>query len=164
MSEFETFYRQHVGLVHALARARSADTWQAEDLAQDAFLRAWQHFGSLRSLPPPAQRAWLSRTVRNLSIDAWRRAAAAPELLGMDDAEAVGDHQVELHVDLARAMATLGEEDREIVTLRYLGDLNSREIGEAMGMPEGTVRRRLAESRKALAEQLAAWAPAGEVR
>ena len=164
MSEFEAFYREHVGLVHALARGRSADAWQAEDLAQDTFLRAWQHFGSLSGLGPPVQRAWLARTLRNLSIDAWRRNSAAPELLEDDAPAAAGEEQAALRIDLAQALSQLGDMDREMVMLRYLGDLNSREIGEAMGIPEGTVRRRLAESRETLAEHLSAWAPAGEAR
>jgi DNA-directed RNA polymerase specialized sigma24 family protein len=46
-----------------------------------------------------------------------------------------------------------------MVVLRYLDDRNSREIAAIVGVPEGTVRRRLADCRKLLAEHLSSWAP-----
>jgi RNA polymerase sigma-70 factor (ECF subfamily) len=160
MSEFETFYREHVQLVYGIARSRSGEAGQAEDLTQDTFLRAWQHFDLLAGAEPAAQRAWLVRTLRNLSIDVWRRRSLAPmEPLEAGEAAASQDDQAELRIDLAKALAALDEEDREMVMLRYLEDLNSREIGELLGLPEGTVRRRLSECRRILAEHLAGWAP-----
>jgi RNA polymerase sigma-70 factor (ECF subfamily) len=163
MSEFEAFYRDHVQLVYALARSRSADTGQAEDLTQDTFLRAWQHFELLAAAEPAARRAWLVRTLRNLAIDAWRRGHAASGGLERASADPEAEAGAELRVDLARALGRLEERDREMVVLRYLEGMNSREIGELMDLPEGTVRRRLSECRQALAQHLASWGPGGEV-
>jgi hypothetical protein len=55
----------------------------------------------------------------------------------------------------------LEETDREIVIMRYLQDMTSREIGEALGVPEGSVRRKLSECRQVLASSLGQWAPTG---
>jgi len=165
MSDFESFYRDHVQLVYALALSRSGDAWQAEDLTQETFLRAWQHFGALVEADPTARRAWLARTLRNLVIDTWRhRSLVSLEPLGDAEPAPAPDERAELRIDLTHALAGLDDTSREIVMLRYLEDLNSREIGEIMGLPEGTVRRRLAESRRVLADRLPQWAPEGAAR
>ena len=130
----------------------------AEDLTQETFLRAWQHYSHVSQLPPPARRAWLVRTVRNLATDAWRRQTldeAAPS------ASPAPEEPAELRLDVAQALAQLPPEDRDLVVMRYLEEMNSREIGEALGVPEGTVRRRLAECRERLAQHLSQWAPEG---
>jgi RNA polymerase sigma-70 factor (ECF subfamily) len=166
MNDFESFYRGNVQLVHALAVARLGDRWQAEDVVQETFLRAWQHFDVVSAAEPPAQRAWLLRTMRNLATDLWRRQAAFPvEALresghGRDACATAG---AELRMDMMNALMELGEADREMVVMRYLEDMTSREIGEAMNLPEGTVRRRLAECRRVLATSLSQWAPTGGV-
>ena len=161
MDDFETFYRKNVRLVHRLMLSRTGDIGQAEDLTQDTFLRAWRHFGILGDLEAPAQRAWLIRTARNLSVDAWRRRSlddGAPAALvpPVDDAALS-----ELRLDVGQALAELDESDRELMIMRYLQEMNSREIGEALEMPEGTVRRRLARCRELLAQHLSQWAGNG---
>ncbi len=161
MKDFETFYRANVRMVHAMALTRTANTWHAEDLTQDTFLRAWQHYQQLSAWEPVAQRGWLIRTLRNLTTDEWRRARLAEKAPAADPA---GDDpaQADLRLDLADALRGLADVDRDIVLLRYVEGMNSRQIGEAVGMPEGTVRRRLSESRTALAESLAQWGPGGQ--
>jgi RNA polymerase sigma-70 factor (ECF subfamily) len=160
MSDFEGFYRDHVQLVHGLALARTGAMEQAEDLTQDTFLRAWQHFALLSAADPITRRAWLVRTLRNLMVDAWRRRGReTAESLERPDPGPEAAERAELRVDLQRALSELGERDQEMVVLRYLDDRNSREIAAIVGVPEGTVRRRLADCRKLLAQQLSAWAP-----
>jgi RNA polymerase sigma-70 factor (ECF subfamily) len=161
MTDFETFYRANVRMVQAMALTRTANTWHAEDLTQDTFLRAWQHYHQLSGWEPAAQRAWLVRTLRNLTTDEWRRARLA-ETAPVADQVSDGATQTDLRLDVANALRGLAELDRDIVLLRYVEGMNSREIGEALGMPEGTVRRRLSESRTALAGSLAQWAPGGQ--
>jgi RNA polymerase sigma-70 factor (ECF subfamily) len=161
MDTFEAFYRDNVRLVHALMRSRTRDIEQAEDLTQDTFLRAWRSFAEITGLEPPAQRAWLLRTARNLSIDVWRRrnleATASAALAPRD-----GDRDLpDLRLDVAHALNALEDGDRELVVLRYLEEMNSREIGVVLGIPEGTVRRRLARCRDLLSEHLSQWADDG---
>jgi RNA polymerase sigma factor (sigma-70 family) len=67
-----------------------------------------------------------------------------------------------LRLDVARALAGLDESDREIVVMRYLAQMNSREISDLLQIPEGTIRRRLMGCRNQLADQLMLWAPREE--
>lgn len=179
MDDLEAFYRRHVRLVYAMALAQDPDPTQAEDLTQETFLRAWRHTERLAAMDPPAQRAWLIRTVRHLAIDAWRRERAFPhEALAPSCPSLPPADRAALRLDLARALEALEAEearfgreadsaggrapgDRQIVLLRYVMEMNSREIGELLRMPEGTVRHRLMRCRSHLAEQLSAWAPEG---
>jgi RNA polymerase sigma-70 factor (ECF subfamily) len=163
MSEFEAFYRSHLRLVSAMALARDANPCQAEDLTQETFLRAWRHFPQLAALDPPAQRAWLVRTLTHLAIDAVRRRQVASQYAPERPAPGLepGDRAA-LRLDVTRALAALEETDRQIVVLRYFLEMNSREIGELLGIPEGTVRHRLAQCRRFLAECHSAWGPEGD--
>jgi RNA polymerase sigma factor (sigma-70 family) len=162
MDSFEQFYRDHLRLVYAMALARGASAWEAEDLAQETFLRAWRHCARIAGMEPLAQRAWLVRTLRNLMVDAWRRerseTAESEEPPGSSREPA---EQVVLRLDVRRALAGLEEADREVVVLRYFVEMNSREISELLGVPEGTVRHRLMRCRQRLAEQLSQWDPEG---
>jgi RNA polymerase sigma-70 factor (ECF subfamily) len=157
MDEFEVFYRGNLGLVLALARTQGADPDQAEDLAQETFYRAWRHFERLACLEPPAQRAWLVRTLRHLAIDQWRHESAISRAEQHLVPAPMLREQIELRLDLVHALRHLEETDRMVMLLRFLLQMNSREIGEALRLPEGTVRFRLARGRKLLAEQLPGW-------
>jgi len=158
MTTFEAFYRDNLRLVYAVALSSAREAARAEDLTQEAFLRAWRHYPQLRDLAAPAQRAWLLTTVRNLTTDFWRRQAL--ETNSQAEAKAPPASPAELRLDVLQALSELADGDRELVIMRYLQEMNSREIGKALGMPEGTVRRRLAQCRAVLAQRLAQWAPA----
>ncbi len=157
MGDFEEFYRGHVRLVHALALSRTGEAAAAEDVTQETFLRAWRNFGELAPLPLPAQRAWLVLTARRLAIDLWRRRQLESQVVPDPPPEV---RPSDLRMDVAAALAELAEADRELVVMRYVEELNSREIGEVVGAPEGTVRRRLSRCRELLAARLSQWAPA----
>jgi RNA polymerase sigma-70 factor (ECF subfamily) len=162
MDEFESFYRDNLGLLYAVALARGLDPSRAEDLAQETLLRAWRHFGRLLAMEPPARRAWLIRTLRHLAIDEWRRERSFPEeVLERSEPGPEPAERAALRLDVARAMSGLEDGDRELVVLRYFMEMNSREIGEVLGMPEGTVRHRLMRCRQYLAVQLVPWKPEG---
>jgi RNA polymerase sigma-70 factor (ECF subfamily) len=156
---FDVFYRRHLPLVFAAALARCQNGAQAEDLAQETLLRAWRHFDALRGRDVNAQRAWLLRALRHRAVEAWRRWRQQPDTGdGADRERAAADGTPSaLRLDVLAALGELDPDDREIVVLRYFLDLSSREIGEAIGRPEGTVRRRLSECRGRLAERLAPW-------
>jgi RNA polymerase sigma-70 factor, ECF subfamily len=163
-TEFDAFYRANSNLIYSVALARVGDPGIAEDLTQETFIRAWRHYSLLAGLPDPARRAWLLQTVRNLATDLWRR----PKLPLLDDPNALAAATVpqdlaELRMDVDRALQSLEHLDREAILLRYYLDMNSREIGAALGLPESTVRHRLARCRRHLAQLLAHWDP-GELK
>jgi RNA polymerase sigma-70 factor (ECF subfamily) len=157
---FDAFYLQHLPLVFAAALARCQNRTQAEDLAQETLLRAWRHFGMLRQRDLNAQRAWLLRTLRHRAIESWRQ--QRPECADrMECAGTIGFAEdgtlSALRLDVLEALGQLTPADREIVVLRYFIDLSSRDIAVVVGLPDGTVRRRLAECRTRLADCLADW-------
>jgi len=167
LNEFEHFYQRHVRLVYAAALAGTGNTGAAEDAAQETLLQAWRHFDTLRPLDTPAQRAWLLRTLRNRSVDLWRRekadrrealyAGADQETADHDPGACPDDERNLLRLEVTRALAELTPADRELVVLRYFCEMNSREIGEMLATPESTIRRRLSLCRAVLAKRLAAW-------
>jgi RNA polymerase sigma-70 factor, ECF subfamily len=154
-----------VRLVYAAAMAQTANVAAAEDLTQETFVRAWRNIALLRPMEPPVRRGWLLRTVRNAAIDTFRQESRreAREMADWDVVSSKGDAistASALRVDVARALAGLRVTDREIVVLRFFCEMNSREIGESLGIPEGTVRQRLTECRRTLSELLAPWGTA----
>lgn len=150
---FDAFYRRHFPLVWAAALARTADRCAAGDLVQETMLRAWRHFDTLSERDHDGQRAWLLTALRHRQIEAWRR--QHPTALEAEGS--VVESDLPLRLDVARALAAMEATDRDLVVLRYFQQCDSPEIGRILGMPEGTVRRRLSQARTELAKRLAAW-------
>lgn len=135
----------------------------AEDAAQEAVVRAWQAWATLRDLA--ALRPWLLRITVNVCRQ-WRRGGfgrrarlvqALPEesgeLLAVLDVELGGsDHAVAL--DLRVAVNELREELRVVVVLRYYAGMDATEVGEALGVPPATVRTRLKRALGILRERM----------
>jgi RNA polymerase sigma-70 factor, ECF subfamily len=125
----------------------------AEDVAQDALIRAWRMRHACRSADP---RAWLRQIARNESLRA--HTARQPHLplddLGErgEDDDAVEAAPERLSVDAA--LQQLDPLDRRLLALRYGADLTQPRIAELLGMPEGTVKVRLHRARRALAEEM----------
>jgi RNA polymerase sigma factor (sigma-70 family) len=122
----------------------------AEDVAQDAFVRAYRRIGTFRAGEP--FRPWLLRIVTNLALNEvrarGRRAgllARATALTSRDpapspDVRAVAGDDA---AALLRAIGELPADDRTILHLRFFLDLPEREIAAAIGKPAGTVKSRL---------------------
>jgi RNA polymerase sigma-70 factor (ECF subfamily) len=162
---FTRIFDQHRHAVHAYFLGRVADPELARDLLQETFLRAWRRLQELALLPGDRQRAWIFTVARNLAIDSYRAGAArraAEEALRRQ--AATGDTTVagpyahaELGERLARldaAIRELPEDQRVILSMATAGGLTSRQIGEALGEPAGTVRYRLSQARGRLAAAL----------
>jgi len=125
----------------------------AEDIAQEALVRAWRMRRSCRS-PDPVP--WLRQIARNETLRAVARQAPQADLDlvaergELDDAvEAMPER-----LDLVAAIRALDPLDRRLLSLRYGADLTQRKIAEILNMPEGTVKVRLHRARRALAEAM----------
>jgi RNA polymerase sigma-70 factor, ECF subfamily len=151
---FDRFYQRHLGLVRAMALARTGDAAQADDLTQETMLSAWRSFATLQDRDDSGQRAWLLTALRHRAIESWRRAKPAEPLLA---AEAACDDNPALRLDIARALMALSHTDRELIVLRYFEQCDATEIGAILSLPPGTVRRRLGEARRRLETALEAW-------
>jgi RNA polymerase sigma-70 factor (ECF subfamily) len=132
----------------------------AEDVAQDAFLRAHRAFGSLRDRD--RFRAWLVRTAFRLALDrlrgekrrAWREDAAALE--APVQAESVEDAaaRAELRARVGEAVDALPDKLRIVTVLAAIQEHDVASVARLLGLPEGTVKSRLHLARRALAERL----------
>ena len=175
---FRELMLPHLDAAYNLARYLTNDASIAEDVVQEAFLRAFRSFDSYRGGPP---RAWLFAILRNC----WRdrvteqirreRVVVSDATLSEAQAEVVaaipaeGDTPEE---SLARAreidtvrevIAGLPEPFRETLVLREMEEMSYREIAAMTGVPIGTVMSRLARAREMLAKMLLPARPAGQL-
>lgn len=123
---------------------------EAEDIAQDALLRAWRRRSTLRE--PERRNQWLATIVRNEAFRQHARVRPDPtdtiELSeGAEDSRVVA--AVEL-ADLHQALKKLSEKDRDLLEMRYQDDLTQGAIARKLGIPEGTVKVRLHRARNKL--------------
>ncbi len=153
---FERLVRQHQGAVCAVAFSVLRDRARSEEVAQDAFLIAWQKMPALAE--PPQLPGWICGIARNLARNAARRnkeiAMDAESIATRTPLDAVLDHEVD---DIAaRALAALAEADREVVVLYYRGDGSVAQVAAALGIAEPAARQRLHRGRERLKSAAAA--------
>jgi RNA polymerase sigma-70 factor (ECF subfamily) len=160
-SRFETEVLAHLDAAYRFARWLSRSPDDAEDLVQEAILRAFRAFGSLRSSDP---KPWLLAIVKNCHVTAsrqQRRHAFVP--LPSDDAAPTEQALISTlpdpeHASLQRdaersferLLAALSEEHREVLVLREVEEMDYRAIAAVTNLPIGTVMSRLARARAAL--------------
>jgi RNA polymerase sigma-70 factor (ECF subfamily) len=127
----------------------------AEDAVQEAFLRAWKFRNALAK--ESSFKPWLYRVVVNSCNSKLRQEIPHRDRRSeeADMASEVADERVErleLSQDVASALQDLPDHLRVVVVLRYYADLSEREIALAIGRKPGTVKSRLNEARRRLAE------------
>ncbi|MEW5323674.1 RNA polymerase sigma factor SigW [Geobacillus thermoleovorans] len=141
---------------------------EAEDAAQEAFIRAYTHIDTYN--PEMKFSTWLYRIATNLTIDKLRKRKPdvyLDEEVGGTDGltmqaqlpsrEASPEEAVEsleLQETVQRAIERLPEKYRSVIVLKYMEDLSLQEISEVLGVPIGTVKTRLHRGREALRRQL----------
>jgi RNA polymerase sigma-70 factor (ECF subfamily) len=145
--DFASVYDEQVWLVYGFFAYRLRSRPDAEDLTQQTFeraLRAWSRYDPRRASIP----TWLMTIARNLLVDhlrADRQARQQP--LDEHTGDAVDDrHSLGLDPDLQRALETLGERERELIALRYGGDLSGPEIAELTGLSLANVQQIVSRS------------------
>lgn len=125
---------------------------------QETWIRVWRHIDELQQMLSDQHRFWLFGVARNVLIDDYRRQVRRTEETDGDDnletqadpATVDGQGNQETMIDLDTAIARLPEELRTVLVMSALGEMNSTEIGEALGCPPATVRYRLAIARQRL--------------
>ena len=154
---FARAYDDHVWDVYGFFGYRVRDRAQAEDLTQSTFekaLRAWERYDANRASP----RTWLLAIARNLLIDHYRqdRSKLQEPIDEHEDGTTgwVEDHSLGLEPDLARALSTLTARERELIALRFGGDLNGPEIAELTGLTLANVQQVLSRSLRRLRAEL----------
>lgn len=156
---FGRIYRAQAGRIHALALRLTGDARAAEELVQDAFVRAWRKLGSFRG--ESALSTWLHRlTVNVFLLDA--RGGRRRALRELPEEEAPVAAQTargpalapEDRIDLERAVARLPEGARVAFVLHDIHGYTHEEIAAMAGVAAGTVRAQLFRARRRLQQEL----------
>jgi RNA polymerase sigma-70 factor (ECF subfamily) len=163
LASFEQAMLPHLDAAHNLARWLLRNEQDAQDVVQEAYLRAFRSFAGFRGT---SGRAWLLTIVRNTSYTLLKKNRAADLTTPFDEEIHASGHEsaspatlLERAEDselIKNAMEELPAEFREILILRHQESLSYNEIGETLKIPIGTVMSRLARARGKLKEYLAA--------
>jgi len=160
-SLFDTVYERHNRVVYAYIFGQVQEADAAADLLQDTYVRVWRHIADLRDIPQDRQLFWILKIARNQTRDYFRRRSVRSRVERNHDAAPLqaGDPHAELQTKemqsaLTAAIRSLPSALRLSLTLSVMGGLNSKEIAEIVGCPAGTVRYRIAEARKRIAQEV----------
>ena len=161
----ELLLGRHYDRVHAVCRRIAGASRDADDAAQEAMIRIVRNLDRFDGRS--AFGTWAYRIATNTALDELRKRKRRPQLhvIGDGDDERrpsepvdpLADRTVEAVGDrlaIEQALADLPEEFKAPVVMRDVGDLDYAEIAEALGIPIGTVKSRIARGRRLLVEQL----------
>ena len=160
---FDQLVARHQGAVYRAALAALRVREDAEEVAQDAFIRAWKALGRFRG--DSSFRTWILRIVWNRAIShrrgvaGWLRRAtpiadvAEPATRGADGHADV--HNAQLYAHVVSAIQALTPKLRDALLLAQSGEYQYDEIARMLGVPLGTVKWRISEARRKVRETLA---------
>ncbi len=170
LDAFDQLVLLHTPAAYRIAVAVVGETL-ARDLVQEAFLGAWQQLPRLRD--PDRFGPWLHRIVVNRGRSVLRRGRAVREIpvTAWHEGTLVHPHDgmgaAEARAVLASTFSALSYDQRSVIALHYAAGLSLREVAEALDVPVGTAKSRLAAALEALRRQAgvdAAGAPGGPGR
>src|SRR5262245_61817091 len=156
--EFEARIAESSTLAFRVAYSVLRNREDAEEVAQEAFARAYRNFSKLRDRG--RFRAWLVRITWRLAIDKQRAAKrrSLREQIHVEASEKTDCLDSTISHELAkqvwRAIDGLPEKLRSVTSLAGIEEYNTREVAELLGLPEGTVKSRLHEARQRLKREL----------
>lgn len=163
---FAALVRRHQDDVARLVLRVTRRPDLVEDVAQEVFLKVYRNLSGFKR--KAGFRTWLYRVAVNASLDALRSDKSCRRIEAPGDGpSSLPDHvlvgsalhgrvslDLDLQLDLERALAELRPADRAILALRYFEELSTPEIARVLDIPEGTARSRLHYARAELARQM----------
>ncbi len=142
MNEVEGVYRRYFAPIREKCRSMLADGEEAQDVAQETFIRLWKSRVNLSD--PRRVTAWVYRTATHLAVDRLRRRKNRPEQRQEADAEVPADDtRLAVRQQLEHLAARLPADELELAFLTRLDGLTQPECAEVLGVSERTVRRML---------------------
>jgi RNA polymerase sigma-70 factor (ECF subfamily) len=168
VARFRRTFLPHMDAAYGFARYLCRDATVAEDLVQDAYLRAYQSFAGYRG---GDARAWLFAILRSCFLTWVRAHRAWSEVTTPEAVETAARHapvpadtpedalvRASDVADVRAALEALPDPFRETLVLRELHEMSYRDVAELTGAPIGTVMSRLARGRQMLAQALSGGA------
>ncbi|MCQ6561177.1 RNA polymerase sigma factor [Paenibacillus mendelii] len=159
---FQELYGGHSRKVFAYLLGRTTNKEAAADLLQDTFLRVWNRIETVRGIPEDQQLHWIFAIASNLVKDHYRKSTfrkKTDETIRAEQIQPTGDLSQwlvgrEQFRELEAAINELPEELRCILLMKVIGGMNSFQISDTLNIPAGTVRYRIAQARRLIANQL----------
>jgi RNA polymerase sigma factor (sigma-70 family) len=152
---FERLYRSHAARIHSLVRRMVAGDGDADELVQDAFVRAWQRLSTFRG--ESAFGTWLHRLTVNLVLN-WQKSRNRGRKLFDDEAEielqSARRETPEASMDLEAALKLLPKGARQIFVLHDVEGFKHEEIGELLEITSGTSKAQLHRARMLMRKHL----------
>jgi RNA polymerase sigma-70 factor, ECF subfamily len=149
---FGEFYAaSYRGLVAELY-AYTGDLSEAQEAAQEAFLRAWTHWRRVHAFDQP--RAWVRRVAYRIAVSRWRKTRTALASWRRHGPPPAAPELDAVSHDLVVALRQLPESQRRALVMHHMGGLSIAEIAEIEEVAEGTVKARLSRGRVALGRLL----------
>ena len=153
---FGELVEQYRDNVYRLAYRMCGNAYDADEAAQEAFVAAWRALPNFRG--DAKFSTWLYRLTTNAAIDVMRRekrhqTVGDGEMVDLaDDADSPQEtvERTEQQEAVQKALATLSEEYREVLLLRYMEELDYAEIADVLQLPSGTVKSRINRAKAAL--------------
>ncbi len=158
---FDELVRRHREAVITVVYRLCGDVHLAEDAAQEAFIRAWQHLAGYQPRSP--FRNWVYRIAINAALDTLRAAHQEQEPVDEDTAASADDRpealveRAEQAEGVRQAVLSLPPASRTVLVLREYEGLSYREMADMLDIPVGTVMSRLSYARGLLRQALAPW-------
>lgn len=165
---FEQLVLAHQNQIYRLCFRMLGNAEDAADMTQETFLKVWRNLDRFQG--DAAFSTWLYRLASNCCLDFLRSQKRRPtvsmttedddgeeQTIEVADDSATPEEELllkEERSEIARAMASLDEEQRQILSLRVVNDLSYTEIAEILDIKEGTVKSRLARARENLRKKL----------
>lgn len=150
--DFADFYAATFSRLTSQLYVHTGDLAEAQDVVQEAMVRALSHWSSVSTYDDPA--AWVRRVAWNLATSRWRRLRRGLELAATGRHEESTPGPEPDRIAIVGILAGLPIRQRQAIILHYLDDLPVSEIAELTGAAEGTVKSWLHRARATLAAQL----------
>ncbi|WP_097900856.1 SigE family RNA polymerase sigma factor [Streptomyces sp. b94] len=154
VEEFEEFYAQAVARLTGQLYVMTGDLQEAQDVVQEAFVKAWVRRGRLECEGQPE--AWIRTVAWRLAVSRWRFRRRSADAWGLGSGRS--PEHVEPpgpdHVALVAALRELPAQQRRTLTLHYLCDLTVEQIAGETGLSTSTIKTHLVRGRAALAHRL----------
>ena len=154
---FDDFYRGSRHRVATFLYAICGDRTEAQDAAQEAYVRAWQRWSTVSTYDNPE--AWVRTVGQRLCLNHWRKARNRVTAYLRHGGDPDENPPSEDTVALITALKRLSVGERQAITMHHLMDLSVAEVAAQTGVPVNTIKTRLARGRRALAGLLDEGAP-----